>query len=160
MKNILFLMSVFFLITGMNSEARANLDDVLANINVQARVDINGFENDLSSRYNRSLHQIQRALKQLSSPADLVLCLQLSNMSHRDLDTVMRVYEKNRGKGWGVTAQELGIKPGSAEFHALKQGNFGLTTGAKNKSGTGQAKKKKGKGKEKSKGKANGHKKH
>src|SRR5262249_4823005 len=28
------------------------------------------------------------------------------------------------GKGWGVTAKELGIKPASSEFHALKKGEF------------------------------------
>ena len=32
----------------------------------------------------------------------------------------MRERERNRGQGWGVIAQRMGIKPGSAEFHALK----------------------------------------
>ena len=30
--------------------------------------------------------------------------------------------ERNRGRGWGVLAQELGIKPGSPQFHTLKRG--------------------------------------
>jgi hypothetical protein len=36
-------------------------------------------------------------------------------------------YQASKGKGWGVIAKELGIKPGSPAFHALKEGNFALT---------------------------------
>ena len=35
---------------------------------------------------------------------------------------VVDMYEADRGQGWGVVAQRLGIKPGSAEFHRLKKG--------------------------------------
>jgi hypothetical protein len=31
-------------------------------------------------------------------------------------------WERDHGQGWGVMAQRLGIKPGSAEFHRLKKG--------------------------------------
>jgi hypothetical protein len=37
------------------------------------------------------------------------------------------VYKQSKGKGWGVIAKELGIKPGSPEFHALKRGDFAFT---------------------------------
>jgi hypothetical protein len=30
-------------------------------------------------------------------------------------------------KGGGVIAKQLGIRPGSPEFHALKRGDFALT---------------------------------
>jgi hypothetical protein len=33
---------------------------------------------------------------------------------------VLEIYERDHGQGWGVIAKRLGIKPGSAEFHALK----------------------------------------
>jgi len=31
-------------------------------------------------------------------------------------------WQQNHGQGWGVVAQRMGIKPGSAEFHQLKKG--------------------------------------
>jgi hypothetical protein len=40
------------------------------------------------------------------------------------LDVVQR-YERNPGQGWGNLARQMGIKPGSREFHALKNGAVG-----------------------------------
>ena len=40
------------------------------------------------------------------------------------LDVVQR-YERNPGQGWGNLAKQMGIKPGSREFHALKNGAVG-----------------------------------
>lgn len=35
---------------------------------------------------------------------------------------VVREYERNPGQGWGAVAKRMGIKPGSAQFHQLKNG--------------------------------------
>ena len=51
--------------------------------------------------------------------------------------------------GWDC--QELGIKPGSAEFHALKRGDFTFTGKPTESADTGQGK---GKGRKRPKGKA------
>lgn len=40
------------------------------------------------------------------------------------LDVVQR-YDRNPGIGWGNLAKQMGIKPGSREFHALKSGTVG-----------------------------------
>ncbi len=40
------------------------------------------------------------------------------------LDVVHR-HERNPGQGWGNLAKQMGIKPGSREFHALKNGAIG-----------------------------------
>jgi len=32
-------------------------------------------------------------------------------------------YRSGKAKGWGALAKSLGIKPGSKEFHALKNGH-------------------------------------
>ena len=40
------------------------------------------------------------------------------------LDVVHR-YERNPGQGWGNLAKQMGIKPGSRAFHALKNGAVG-----------------------------------
>jgi hypothetical protein len=55
----------------------------------------------------------------------------------------------NKGKGWGVIAKNLGIKPGSAEFHALKRGDLSFT----GEPGAGEGQKGQGKGKGKGRGK-------
>ena len=39
---------------------------------------------------------------------------------------LIKEYQANKGKGWGVIAQRMGLKPGFAEFHALKQGDLVL----------------------------------
>jgi hypothetical protein len=52
----------------------------------------------------------------------------LAYASRRPLADVVRAYDENRGQGWGVVAQRMGIKPGSAQFHALK-GQMGKSNG-------------------------------
>ena len=37
---------------------------------------------------------------------------------------VVTEFREHAGQGWGVIAKNLGIKPGSAEFHALKNGRL------------------------------------
>jgi hypothetical protein len=48
------------------------------------------------------------------------LILELAKILKKPVDDVFTVYKSNRGKGWGAISKELGIKPGSPEFHALK----------------------------------------
>jgi hypothetical protein len=62
-------------------------------------------------------------------------------MCSRPPDYVLERYKSGRGKGWGVLAKSLGIKPGSKEFHALKRGDDLYSIAGK------------GKGKNKGKGK-------
>jgi hypothetical protein len=49
--------------------------------------------------------------------------LRLGEISERPIDLVIEKYRRNNGKGWGEVAKSLGIKPGSRQFHALKQGH-------------------------------------
>ena len=49
------------------------------------------------------------------------MVLRLGEMSNQPTDRVIEDYKYDRGKGWGVLAKSLGIKPGSKEFHALKR---------------------------------------
>jgi len=50
---------------------------------------------------------------------DLALGLEMGNLSNKPMYTVLGSYEKNQG--WGNVAKELGIKPGSPEFHRMKR---------------------------------------
>ncbi|MBZ0158490.1 MAG: hypothetical protein K8I29_20015 [Alphaproteobacteria bacterium] len=85
-------------------------------------------------------------------PADAYLCLRLAELADRPVELVIREYKANKGRGWGVIAKRLGIKPGSREFHALKENT--LDRGLDDH-GKGKSKKKDddgGKGKGKGKG--------
>ena len=71
-------------------------------------------------------------------PADVYMIARLASVMRRPIDTVKRDYMDNRGQGWGAIAKHLGIKPGSNEFHALKNDEKGVFSKAK---GQGQEKK-------------------
>jgi hypothetical protein len=54
------------------------------------------------------------------APGDIYYACALASMLRRPCGEIVDIYERDHGQGWGVIAQRLGIKPGSAEFHALK----------------------------------------
>ena len=107
--------------------AFAGLSDFLTSLNIQARNDINGFAARVSAQFGIPEAQVRAVISTVKEPADAFMVMQLGQWSRRPVEQVMPVYESNRGKGWGVIAKQLGIKPGSAQFHALKRGNLALT---------------------------------
>ncbi len=150
MKRVVLAAMVCFLsITGLASISHADLDGFLASLNAQARVDLPGFHAKLSAQFGVPLPTVERIYAQVRVPGDVFMCLQLGEFAHQPPEVVVQRYQKGKGKGWGVLAKELGIKPGSAEFHALKSGNLQFT-------GEPGASKGKGKGKDKEKGKGKG----
>ena len=54
-------------------------------------------------------------------PGEIYFALELSRITAKPIDEVIRVYKANRTKGWGAIAQKLSVKPGSKEFHMLKE---------------------------------------
>ncbi len=138
-------------VAGFASAAHADLDGFLAGVNAQARVDVPGFHAKLSAQFGVPLPTVQTIYAQIGVPGDVFMILQLGEFAHQPPEVVLKHYRGGKKKGWGVLAKELGIKPGSAEFHALKAGNLVFTgePGANSKGkGKGQAK---GKGKGKNK---------
>ena len=105
----------------------SSLEVFLSNVNVQARADLPGFSIGLSTQFGVPVTQVQAVIRSVPEPADAFMILQLGQMSGKKPDTVLAVYGPNRKKGWGAIAKDLGIKPGSAEFHALKSGNLHYT---------------------------------
>ena len=100
------------------------LDEFLRNLNVRAQADPEGFSATLSSQFRVSGTEVKVVLGAVHDPADAFMVLQLGQMSRQPAAAVLSVYQSHAGKGWGVIAKELGIKPGSAEFHALKRGDL------------------------------------
>ena len=62
------------------------------------------------------------------APADVYMMAEAARITGKSFDQVQREFDANRGEGWGVTARRLGIKPGSAEFHRLKDGAGSLSS--------------------------------
>ncbi len=122
------------------------LEDFLSNLNIEARADLNGFSARVSSQFSVGGAQVRVVLDSVQEPADAFMVFQLGRMTRRPPEEVLRVYREHKGKGWGALAQELGIKPGSAEFHALKKGDFRL-----------EGSPDEGRGKGKGKGRGRGH---
>ncbi len=116
----------------------AEFDSDLQSINAKAKLDIMGFKVDLNKTYDLPIQKIDELLK-IMDPAEVVLANDVAQVSKKPLDDVVTAYKTNKEKGWGTIAKEMGIKPGSPEFHALK----------------GKTKNKADKGKGKSKGPAN-----
>ena len=103
------------------------LDEFLNHVNIQARADMPGFSAKISTQFGVPVPRVQAVLQSVQEPADAFMIFQLGQMSGKQPDQVMDVYLPNRKRGWGAIAKELGIKPGSAEFHALKNGDLSFT---------------------------------
>lgn len=130
------------------------LEDFLGKVNVQARADLPGFSAKISTQFGVPLPRVDAVVKAVADPADAFMVFHLGQVSNRSPETVMSVYNTSKKNGWGAMAQELGIKPGSAEFKALKAGELAFT-GVPAGQSSGQGK---GKGKEGGKGgKGGGH---
>lgn len=144
MKRIIFVALALGLLCGQ-AIAGGGLDGFLSHVNVQARADLPGFSATVSAQFGVPAPQVQAILARVDTPADAFMVFQLGQMAHKQPEVVLQTYKTHKGKGWGVIAKQLGIKPGSKEFHALKNGN--LVYGADPANGPG-----KGKGKGKGKG--------
>jgi hypothetical protein len=123
------------------------LEGFLDEVDVRASADLGSFRADLSATFDVSERRIDGMFEIMSKPSDVYMCLRLGEVAHQPVDRVVQEYEAHRGQGWGVIAKNLGIKPGSEEFHALKAGrlpardNNGGSTVAKGNGRAGKGKK-------------------
>jgi len=98
------------------------LDSTLEQLNIAAGADPDGFLGRLSSMHNFPTQELRRARDTYGlAGADLFMATGLAREIHRPVHSVAEEFKQNQGKGWGVIAQNLGIKPGSSEFHQLKR---------------------------------------
>ena len=123
MKRITFVVLMLGLFCAQ-AIAGGGLDGFLSNVNVQARADLPGFSATVSAQFGVPVPQVQAILTRVDAPADAFMVFQLGQMAHKQPEVVLKTYRIHKGKGWGVIAKQLGIKPGSKEFHALKNGDL------------------------------------
>jgi len=117
------------------------LDRDLNTINTNASADFRSFKSELSISYNVSEKKIEYMKGTLNMAfGEIYLALEISKLSKTPIDNVIAIYKSNKSKGWGYIAKEAGIKPGSAEFHQMK--NNASSQKNKNKGkGNGKGKK-------------------
>jgi len=142
-KFILGTALAFLMIQPVDGFCRDDLDVFLSNLNVQAQADLPGFKARLSATFGVPVPQVEAVIVRVQAPADAYMVMKVGQVARQPQEVVLEEYQKNKGKGWGVLAKNLGIKPGSREFHELKKGFDGDDSG-------------KGKGKEKGKSKGKG----
>lgn len=120
------------------------LDESLGKVDRAAKEGVGDVARKIGRENDIPPEMVDWMLKKVGmSPGDADMAAKVAKVSHRPVEDVVEVYKQHRGKGWGAIAKKMGIKPGSAEFHALK-------TEGDNFSGSG---KKQGKGRAKNKGK-------
>lgn len=116
--------------------------DWMRDFNIRADADPSGFRAQLAARFKVGDAQITAVIGNVARPADAYMVYRLGEMSARPPEYVIEQYKSGKGKGWGVIAKSLGIKPGSKEFHALKNGHDLYASDRKGKDkGKGKGKK-------------------
>ena len=121
----------------------AEFDADLNKINVNAKLDFGAFKTDLNLSYNISEKKVDYlSISVKMEPAEIYLALELSKISGKPVDDVVEIYKVHKNKGWGYIAKQLGIKPGSPEFHKLKENVKNKGSKSKNKGAQGKGKKK------------------
>ncbi len=105
------------------------MDSELGYYNGYGRSYQNNFADDIVSNFGAPRYLVNDLLTTRRwNPGDVYYACALAYQAHRPCGDVVNMYDQNRGQGWGVIAMRMGIKPGSAEFHALK-GHMGKAHG-------------------------------
>jgi len=120
---ILLMSLIVCSIFSLAATAGAGDFDWMKNLSIQAQADPSGFKATLATRFKIGDIEVNAVLSNVQDPADAYMVLRLGEMSSRPTDYVIKQYVSGKDKGWGVLAKDLGIKPGSQGFQALKLGH-------------------------------------
>ena len=98
------------------------LDISLTKFNAEANLSIKTFNAEMTTNYKVTEKKLDMLrVKANMQPADIYMALEVSKISKKPMKEVISSFQKDNGKGWGKIAKDLGIKPGSKEFKALKK---------------------------------------
>jgi hypothetical protein len=122
-KLIKILFSALMMLLLVSSISVAGDFDWVKDFNIKANIDPSGFRARLATRFRIGNAKIEAVISNVEKPADAYIVFRLGEMSRQSTDNVVEKYKIGKGKGWGALAKSLGIKPGSKEFHALKNGD-------------------------------------
>ena len=158
MTRLKYLVCFYLLIIGYVSSAIAAQYDWLKELELSAKADPSGYMLELATRFKIGDVEVKSVLSEVKNYSDAYMVLKLGELADQQTDTVIEYYNSRKNKGWGALARQLGIKPGSREFHALKRGHdLNLdTSDSEDYKGKGKSKgNSKGKGKAHNKGNKN-----
>jgi hypothetical protein len=97
-----------------------DVNQYLQDVNAYGKVQYDFFKRNLSMKFGISIRDVDRYVyDEKIPPADVYYACALSSVTHKGIDDIIVLYKDK--KGWGAVAKELGIKPGSREFHKLKE---------------------------------------
>ena len=133
--------ALFFVAAQVSADSEFN--SLITSMDVQADVNMADFQGRLGAYFGAPALQVETIIRSVGRPGDAYMCFRVAEIAKKPVDIVLKEYKANKGRGWGVIAKNLGIKPGSREFHELKKNKLSSDT-----IGHG-----KGKGKDKGKGK-------
>ena len=114
------------------------IDTQLRDVNQYGYDDRDYFIDDLVTNFGAPRYLVNDLLvTRRWAPGDVYYACALAYQAHRPCGDVVHMYEQDHGQGWGVIAQRMGIKPGSAAFFALK-GQVGKSHGRFKEHGHGR----------------------
>lgn len=114
------------------------LDANLKSINLEANKNLSQFKLDITKTYSTSEAKVNSMFSVGMTAGDVYIAFEIATITKKPIDDVISVYKRSKSKGWGAMAKELGIKPGSAEFHKLK-GNCKNKSAKKAKTSNGNS---------------------
>lgn len=123
MKAILLILNVFLAVTSFSqtlSTGDKELDATLTKMNTDAKANLTSFKAELAKTYTTTTTKIDELMKKGMAISDVFMTFEIAKITKKPVDSVVKSYEANKKKGWGAIAKEMGIKPGSPEFHQLK----------------------------------------
>lgn len=115
---LVLVFACVLLLPGMATTS--GLESFLDEIELRASKDMGSFRADLRLTFDVSNGTLDGLFEVMSKPSDVYMCLRISEVAGQPVDRVVEEHQQHKGQGWGVIAKNLGIKPGSEEFHALK----------------------------------------
>jgi hypothetical protein len=99
----------------------SQLEVTLGNMNVEAGTNLTVFKSDLAVSFSVPVVQFEFLFtREKMTPAEVYLALEISKTTHKPVTVIAASYRKNRHRGWGYIANEMGIKPGSAHFKNMR----------------------------------------
>lgn len=137
-----FLLVIGFIVFGSFSFSQisfktgdASLEAELNILNDEAKADLGAFKKELAEDFGLAKEKVQHYLDIALEPAEIILSARIADITGNSVDEVVKRHESKKDEGWGKIAKDLGIKPGSPEFHALKGKQMkGISKGNANKS--------------------------
>jgi len=112
----------FFLLSGTSILFGADdFSPYLKQISAQTSASKDNFAAELSAEFGVPIPKINEMRAKFGmNNGDIYFALELGKQTKKPVDEIIDQYQKNRSRGWGYIAREMGIKPGSPAFKALK----------------------------------------